>query len=761
MSQVDRYLQQQQSKYRSRQPELLWPVLLAIALGLLLASIPVIIAQNRIASDFHHDPLLGRPTMGRLYLSPTSYLAWKARCRHSRNRYSAAIMRFPACRDEARAKVILSALGRYDRPVFLSSSILFGSTVMLGFAVRNRRREKMRVQTHGDAKWATFDELAKANLILSKRKSLASEKGKIGFPLGVVTHGRRRYYVYTNPQEALGVMLVGPPGSGKTSCFYIPHLLTDATSKFVYDPSLEMWRKTSGWRSLPRERGGAGNITLLFAPSQPEISCHINPLDAIKWETPREIATLQNFWKRLLDYADKAAEGPEAHWIATGSVLAECTALHLHYTDPENCTGEGVYNYLARFEDSDDGAISGADVALQEMMRTPHDPEFRLGWVDDDGDPTPVHPYVVRSARETLQKAPNEKSGVISTTRRFLHFFRDPQVAKVTGDSSLSLEDLMLNKRPVSLYFGIAPRDAQRLRPLVGLLINLITFEHMGDDALNLETGKFRWVHPLDLNIDEAAQLKKQEQLFLNFSMARKYGIGPNLGYQDISQVWSAAGGQHEEAVTSVSNYKVILRPNKPETAKWISEELLGKTTGQDFIRNFSGNRLGYLGHAMTQQNYMATNLMSPQALMDMPPHIAVVKAGDVSPFVVETLYYESDPKLKARSDIPPPKKSMVIPMEDRAYQAPWLVHSLRRRKYRAGSSAMTGQGAMASGTMMQARSPLQKVDRDAAQNVAVEEDRDGSAQSPTSSAEETAKDTSQRQTAYDVKNALDQMFDM
>lgn len=674
MATIDEILQQQQGKYRSQQGEPMWPVMLGLALGVFFALLCVVVTQNMVARELGYDPQLGRPTTGNLYLSPMTTLAWRIRC--FRSREHSFLNPIPACMGEPSRSAAMRAFGQYDRVIGIVSAVSLVGFILIGATIREQRRKKQQAQTHGDATWAKFEQIAERDLILSLRKKMTTDKGKLGFPLGVLRHKGKTYYLYTSPEQALGVMLIGPPGSGKTACYYMVHLLTDTTSKFVYDPSLEMWRKTAGWRSLPKSKGGAGNICVLFAPTRPDLSCHINPADTVKWETPNETRTLQNIWKRLLDFADKAAEGSEAHWIATGSVLGECTLAHLHYTDPGNCNFEGVYNYLAQFEDSKDGkGPTGVDLALREMMNSDHrngrtdlDHIFR----DHEGNLWDVHPYIERSAKETLQKAPNEKSGVISTMRRFLHVFRERSVAEVTRDSDLSLEDLMLNNKPVSLYFGVPPSDIQRLRPVVGLLVNLITFTHMDDEALDLETGQFRYKHPLDLDLDEAKQLGKQEQAFTSWSMARKYGIAPNLGYQDISQVWSAAGGQNEEAVTSVSNVKIFLRPNKPETAKWISQELLGKTTAEDYMRNFSGNRLAYLGHASTQHSLTATDLMSPQAIMSMPPHVAIVKAGDLPPFLVETLFFEADPTLRERSQIPPPKRSAIIPMERRAYRPPW-----------------------------------------------------------------------------------------
>jgi type IV secretory pathway TraG/TraD family ATPase VirD4 len=671
--QIDELMRAQKAKYESRQTEPLWAVPVGFVGGLLCFLLCVIAAQNLVARDLGHDPILGKPTVGSIYLSPMTMPLWRLKCFQSRVKtYKHP---FPACEQEPSRSAAMAAFAKYDTMLMVAGAVCFAVGLICGLSLRESRKAKP-VQTHGDAQWATFEEISDANLI-PKLRPHTGKPLRVGVPLGVLRHNGKTYYVRTDDEQPLGVVIVGPPNSGKTACFYVPHLLMSPESAFVNDPSGELWRKTAGNAA---SADGFNNICMLFAPEEPEISCHINPADSVKWETRKEIATLQNLWKRLLDHADRASEGAEAHWIATGAVLGECTLIHLYYTDRKNCNFAGVYDFLMQFDDSADGKTFGVDVALQYIMnhdhrqgRTDLDVVFR----DHEGQLHDAHPYSVGSAKETFQKAPNEKSGVISVMRRFMHVFRDPEVAECTRDSSLSLEDMQRNERAVKLYYKVSPNGQQRLRPLQNLLTSLITSANMADDAYDLETGEFLFKHWLSIDFDEAAQAKKQEDLFLKFAVSRKYGIFPILGYQDVSQIWAAAGGVDQESVMTVLPHKVFLRPNKPETAEWISSKILGKTTAKDFVRMLSGQRVGFMGHAQASEQYVSTDLMSAPTLQKLPNHVALVKSGRVAPFLVETLYYENDPELLRRSKIKPPAKSMTIPLEKRAYVNPWERESL------------------------------------------------------------------------------------
>jgi len=84
------------------------------------------------------------------------------------------------------------------------------------------------------------------------------------------------------------------------------------------------------------------------------------------------------------------------------------------------------------------------------------------------------HPLVARSARTLLNLSSRELSSVVSTALSFLSLYRDPVIANNTSHSDFHIRDLKHDDDPVSLYLVVRPADADRLRPLVRLVITQI-----------------------------------------------------------------------------------------------------------------------------------------------------------------------------------------------------------------------------------------------------------------------------------------------
>ncbi len=106
------------------------------------------------------------------------------------------------------------------------------------------------------------------------------------------------------------------------------------------------------------------------------------------------------------------------------------------------------------------------------MLAAEHATEGRHGWIDlATGAQTETHPVAATAARALLEKAPTERSGVISTALSFLDLYRDPILAANTAVSDFAIADLMQHERRVSLYLTVPASDLSRTRPLVRMLL--------------------------------------------------------------------------------------------------------------------------------------------------------------------------------------------------------------------------------------------------------------------------------------------------
>lgn len=356
------------------------------------------------------------------------------------------------------------------------------------------------------------------------------------------------YLRHNGPEH---VLAYAPTRSGKGVGLVLPTLLSWAESVVCLDIKGENWALTAGWRQQH-----AGNRVLRFAPADAEGSVKFNPLAEIRLGTEHEVGDVQNIAMMIVD---PDGRGLNDHWAKTGHSLIVGATLHCLYmakSEQRTATIVDIAHFLANPE------MTISD-SLNSMLTTQH----------KDGK---VHPEVAHCAREMLNKAENELSGVVSTAMSFLTIYRDPIVAQNTSMSEFKIADLMNFDQPVSLYIITPPSDKDRLKPLVRLLINQIV--RSLTRTLHYEHGRpiKGYKHRLLLLLDEFPSLGKLDIFQESLAYIAGYGIKAYLITQDIAQLHREYG--KDESIVSNCHIRIAYAPNKAETAEMLSR-VLGTTT--------------------------------------------------------------------------------------------------------------------------------------------------------------------------------------
>ena len=279
------------------------------------------------------------------------------------------------------------------------------------------------------------------------------------------------------------------------------------------------------------------------------------------------------------------------------------------------------------------------------------------------------HPVVSASARDMLDRPPNEAGSVLSTAKTFLDLYRDPTVAKNTSRSDFRIRDLMHYVDPVSLYIITQPNDKDRLRPLVRIVVNMIV--RLLADKMEFENGRPKptYKHKLLAMIDEFPALGKLEILQQSLAFVAGYGIKCYLIAQDINQLKSRETGYGpDESITSNCHIQAAFPPNRLETAEHLSK-LTGTTTIIKEQVTRSGR--GFLGtQVSTTMQEVQRPLLTPDECQRMPgpqkdEHDRITAAGDMVIYCAghpaiygrQPLYFE-DKTFVARAAIPAPTHS-------------------------------------------------------------------------------------------------------
>lgn len=527
---------------------------------------------------------------------------------------------------------------------------------------------------HGSAHWADWSEVQKMDLI-SKKKTVDKHICYVG------AYKKDGKVVYLQHTGAEHIIAFAPTRSGKGVGLVLPTLFGWRGSVVVHDIKGENFLLTAGWRKK------IGQTILKFSPAEPKYDndgnpstgidgCHFNPLEEIRIGTQYEVKDVSNIASMIVDPDGK---GLNDHWSKTGFALLVSVLLHVLYTQKDK-TLRGVAAFLNNPD------LDSVDRAFEQMMQTPHDPEGSYQWKDHNMNPTTIHPVIAQSAREMLNKAENEKAGVISTMQSFLSMYRDPIVASWTEYSDFKIADLQDADHPVSLYLVTSPEDKNRIKPLIRLVLNQIASRFTATDRLINVDGRMECIskHRLLLLLDEFPSLGKLDLFLDSIAFFAGYNVKLYLITQDRAQLEDEGHGYGKAgAMTIVGNchVRIIYAPNQIDTAKWASDMLGTMTiTLENSNQNFQGSVLPQAQGMSTSLSYQSRALLTPDEVMRLRGPIKdgknIKEPGDMLVFVAgfapvygQQILYFKDPVFLSRAKIKAPLESDVL-QQPKDYEA-------------------------------------------------------------------------------------------
>lgn len=354
--------------------------------------------------------------------------------------------------------------------------------------------------------------------------------------------------------ESLSVLILAPPGTGKTSAIAIPTLLTSRNSFIISDLKGELFDLTAPTRSTfsrvwyfnPTSKGTA-RFNIFAANMMPksilDYSGHVLNAAHIIIEAPQKGE----------DYFTKAARDAFAFF-----------AQWLIWKNGETSLPE-VRSKL----------LSSEDIAwtIEEMIAD-LDGEGAVSSHNDWSEyGSTITQKLIEDGRSTLVAARSEEqwAGVMGTLSTSLQPFSDPRIAAATsGPSDLNANDLKLEC--TSIYLVIPDKDLARLSPIVTLI-----FESLGSQLIS-EMPKPGQV-PVTFLLDEFIRLGKLKQVKELPAISRGYRVNAVFIAQDFQQIADKYGREAVSIFNSTCAYKVIFRQNDLKTAKDISDTIGNFTT--------------------------------------------------------------------------------------------------------------------------------------------------------------------------------------
>jgi type IV secretion system protein VirD4 len=465
------------------------------------------------------------------------------------------------------------------------------------------RRRRVHSTSYGSSRWATAREVQQAGLL-----------GAEGVMLG-------RYGAhYLRDDSETHVLLIGPTRSGKgvllncTALSWMAHRADrQGKSLVMFDPKDgENYDISGKWRQ------GLGPV-YAFAPCR-EVSARINVLDTVRLGTRREFADAQVIAQSLVAPEKMVRESQTSlHFRELAGMLLTAAILHVLYTAKRKSLA-GVWEFLTLRHRS-------LHEALKAMASTQH---LSQG----------VH-TAIASMTAAIKNITGDRelSSVWSTAIRPLVLYNDPLIAAATDASDFDLNDLQYGPRPVSLYL-IAPsaRELERLHPMYRVVLDVLF-------KVLMEHKVRTWRHRLLVCADELPAYGYTHAVEKGMAEVAGYGIKAFLVCQDLEQLWDVYGSH--TAIWGNCKTKLFFAPDNDLTAKRISQNLLGEGTVEQAVVHQGGS--GMQTNASTTYQFHGRPLLTPDELMELPPHQEIIRVSGCKPILAEKLDYRTDVNLHRR----------------------------------------------------------------------------------------------------------------
>jgi type IV secretion system protein VirD4 len=453
----------------------------------------------------------------------------------------------------------------------------------------NARKKKLPESTaHGSASFASTQELINYSWLYQ----LTSDKQPINHAGGFLLSRssfkdfkkQERFSIELSREETCQMVLIlGPTGTGKSRCFFLPNLRYTRGQSFICtDPKGELHKHTASFHN-----------SLKFAPRESETQCfNWIPLCGTN-------AHLANLLARSIVTANGASK--ESFWDdAETNFLA---ALFSHAATFPTPTPAAAYDFLTTFEQED---------LIEHLLNSPS--------------------KIARQFTRLFQQASeNVRGNTAIGLGSKLSWLMDDSVRKFTSSSTKVFDFSQIREHATGIYWILSETDVAVLKPLTSLFFNYMLWSIKQKDGL-----------PVTFYLDEFANVGNLGNFEVEITVLRGRNVSICAGIQSFSQLAKVYGHHAETIFRDNFLTKIYLHGLDAETAEKCSRSL-GEFTHQEETISFSQSDTGKSETRSLSRNQR--RLMTGDEIRRLAKDQFILVSGNNKPVILTKNYYSEPPR--------------------------------------------------------------------------------------------------------------------
>lgn len=478
----------------------------------------------------------------------------------------------------------------YKVAVGFSGLITF-APIIVGLASLFSRPKR---ELHGSARFARPGEIARASLLKESHTE----------PDIIIGKYKNRYLRWAGKQFAF---LAAPTRSGKGVGIVIPNCLHYRDSLVVFDPKLENFEITAGYRAAH------GQKVFLFNPSTKNFTSHRwNPLSYIKRDrhfAPGGAFSIAN----ILYPTSGKMEGNTRFFNEMAQKLFVGLCLYLIETE------------------EDTGITPTLSAVLQ--LSTPTSGEPLADWIKK----AVKDPELSRECKNNLLSYAGNTgataSGIVSSFLAPLSVFSDPMVAAVTSGDDFDLGQV--RRQRMTIYVGILPNDISRFSRLINLFFSQLISENTDQLPSQNPALKYQCL----LLLDQFAALGRVDIIESGVAYIAGYNLRLMAIFQNLAQLNALYGVDGARTLTTNFECQIIFTPRDNKDAQEYSE-IIGYETFKSRSTSRSSGKSSSNSQSYSDQR---RPVMLPQEVKTMPHEQCVINLSGMQTIYAGKIFYYQD----------------------------------------------------------------------------------------------------------------------